>query len=79
MIRLDAVGHAMKKAGTSCFMIPETYAFIAGLTLEARARGMEVLVEMHGHHQDQIEIARQVDRVYDFALPPLVLHALYSS
>ena len=73
MIRLDAVGHAMKKAGTSCFMIPETYAFIAGLTLEARARGMEVLVEMHGHHQDQIEIARQVDRVYDFALPPLVL------
>jgi sucrose phosphorylase len=77
MIRLDAVGHAVKKAGTSCFMIPETYAFIAGLTLEARARGMEVLVEMHGHHQDQIEIARQVDRVYDFALPPLVLHSLY--
>jgi len=77
MIRLDAVGHAVKKGGTSCFMIPETYTFIAGLTLEARARGMEVLVEMHGHYQDQIEIARQVDRVYDFALPPLVLHSLY--
>jgi sucrose phosphorylase len=77
MIRLDAVGHAVKKAGTSCFMIPETFAFIADLTTEARARGMEVLVEVHGHHQDQIEIARQVDRVYDFALPPLVLHALY--
>jgi sucrose phosphorylase len=77
MIRLDAVGHAVKKAGTSCFMIPETFAFIADLTTEARARGMEVLVEVHGHHQDQIEVARQVDRVYDFALPPLVLHALY--
>src|SRR5687767_8126672 len=77
MIRLDAVGHAVKKAGTSCFMIPETFAFIADLTTEARARGMEVLVEVHGHHEDQIEIARQVDRVYDFALPPLVLHALY--
>jgi sucrose phosphorylase len=25
----------------------------------------------------QVEIARHVDRVYDFALPPLVLHALY--
>ena len=77
MIRLDAVGHAVKRAGTSCFMIPETFAFIADLTAEARARGMEVLVEVHGYYQDQIAIARQVDRVYDFALPPLVLHALY--
>ena len=77
MIRLDAVGHAVKKAGTSCFMIPETFVFIADLTAEARARGMEVLVEVHGHHQDQIAVAREVDRVYDFALPPLVLHALY--
>jgi sucrose phosphorylase len=75
--RLDAVGHAVKKAGTSCFMIPATFAFSAAQTTEARARGMEVLVEVHGHHRDQLEIARQVDRVYDFALPPLVLHALY--
>jgi sucrose phosphorylase len=78
MIRLDAVGHAVKRAGTSCFMIPETFAFIASMTAEARARGMEVLVEVHGYYQDQIAIARQVDRVYDFALPPLVLHALYT-
>ena len=77
MIRLDAVGHAVKRAGTSCFMIPETFDFIAGLTAEARGRGMEVLVEVHGHHEDQLAIARQVDRVYDFALPPLMLHALY--
>lgn len=77
MIRLDAIGHAVKKAGTRCFMIPETFAFIASLTAEARARGMEVLVEVHGHYQDQIAVARQVDRVYDFALPPLMLHALY--
>ncbi|HET9267611.1 MAG TPA: sucrose phosphorylase [Vicinamibacterales bacterium] len=77
MIRLDAVGHAVKEAGTSCFMIPQTFAFIAGLTAEARERGMEVLVEVHGHHLDQVAVAGQVDRVYDFALPPLVLHALY--
>ncbi|HET9360493.1 MAG TPA: sucrose phosphorylase [Vicinamibacterales bacterium] len=77
-IRLDAVGHAIKKAGTSCFMIPETFAFIADITARARARGMDVLVEVHGHHLDQIEVARQVDWVYDFALPPLVLHTLYT-
>jgi sucrose phosphorylase len=77
-IRLDAVGFAVKKAGTSCFMIPETFAFIAALTAQAHALGMEVLVEVHGHYQDQIAVARQVDWVYDFALPPLVLHTIYA-
>ncbi len=79
MIRLDAVGYAIKKAGTSCFMIPETFDFISELTAKARAREIEVLVEIHSHYLKQIEIARQVDWVYDFALPPLVLHALYTA
>ena len=78
VIRLDAVGFAIKKAGTSCFMIPETFAFIDELTAQARAMGIEVLVEVHGHPDDQIAVARHVDWVYDFALPPLVLHTLYT-
>ena len=77
-IRLDAAGFAIKKAGTSCFMLPETFEFISGLTTRAHTMGMEVLVEMHGHYEDQIGIAKRVDWVYDFALPPLVLHALYT-
>jgi len=34
-----------------------------------------VLVEVHSYYRKQIEIAAHVDWVYDFALPPLVLHA----
>ena len=75
MVRLDAVGYAIKKAGDSCFMMPETFDFIAEFAAEAKALGIEVLVEIHSYYQRQIEIAAKVDWVYDFALPPLVLHA----
>jgi sucrose phosphorylase len=78
-IRLDAAGYAIKKRGTRCFMIPETFEFIGDLTRRAHERGIEVLVEIHSHYLEQIQIAKQVDWVYDFALPPLVLHALYTS
>lgn len=77
-IRLDAAGYAIKRRGTSCFMLPETYDFIAALSTQAGKLGMETLVEIHSHFQTQIEIAQRVGRVYDFALPPLVLHTLYS-
>ena len=78
MVRLDAIGYAVKIPGTSCFMIPETFAFIEYLTQQAAALQIEVLLEVHSHFRRQIEIARQVDRVYDFALPPLVLHAIFN-
>jgi len=77
-LRLDAVGYAIKKAGSSCFMIPETLAFINALTQQAKALGMEVLVEVHSYYRQQLEVALQVDRVYDFALPPLILHAIFN-
>jgi sucrose phosphorylase len=77
-IRLDAAGYAIKKPGSSCFMIPETFDFIGELTAQAHALEIEVLVEIHAYFQDQINIAQHVDWVYDFALPPLVLHALYT-
>lgn len=76
-IRMDATGYAIKRPGTSCFMLPETYAFIDQFTHQAHDLGMEVLVEIHSYFRDQIEIAKKVDWVYDFALPPLILHAIY--
>ena len=77
MVRLDAVGYAVKKRGTDCFMLPETFNFIRDLTTQAQRLGLEVLVEVHSHYRKQIAIAAQVDWVYDFALPPLLLHALF--
>ncbi|AYN66583.1 sucrose phosphorylase [Euzebyella marina] len=78
MIRLDAAGYAIKKAGTSCFMIDETFDFISSITEKARLRGMSVLVEIHSFYKTQIEIASRVDYVYDFALPVLVLDTLFN-
>ena len=77
-VRLDAVGYAVKKSGSSCFMIPETFDFIRNISRQAADLGMEVLVEIHSYYRRQIDIARQVDRVYDFALPPLVLHSIFN-
>lgn len=77
-VRLDAIGYAIKQAGSSCFMTEETIRFIEELGEAVRARGMQSLLEIHSHHEDQVSIAASVDRVYDFALPPLVLYALYT-
>ncbi len=76
MIRLDAAGYAVKKAGTSCFMTDETFDFIEQFTEQARTRGIEILVEIHAHYLTQKAIAKKASWVYDFALPPLVLHTL---
>jgi sucrose phosphorylase len=78
IVRLDAVGYAVKTPGTSSFVTTETRAFIDQLSSWAAERGIEVLVEIHSHYEHQIEIAGQVDRVYDFALPPLVLYSLFT-
>ena len=78
MVRLDAVGYAVKTAGSSCFLTPETMRFVAALTAEARRLGMEVLAEVHAHRRYATETATQVDRVYDFVLAPLILHGLFT-
>jgi len=78
MIRLDAAGYAIKRAGTNCFMLEETFDFIDALSAKAKDLGISTLVEIHSYYQTQIEIAKRVDRVYDFALPPLILHSIYT-
>jgi len=76
MVRLDAIGYAVKTPGSSCFLTPETDEFVDRLTAEAHALGLGVLTEVHAPHRYAVELAGRVDRVYDFALAPLILRAL---
>ena len=75
-VRLDAVGYAIKTPGTDSFMTPATLEFVRHITDMAREEELEVLVEVHAHYSQQLTIAPLVDLVYDFALPPLLLHSL---
>ena len=77
-IRLDAVGYGAKEPDSSCFMTPKSFELIGRLREEGVKRGLEILIEVHSYYQKQIEIASKVDRVYDFALPPLLLHSLFT-
>jgi sucrose phosphorylase len=76
VVRLDAVGYAVKTPGSDSFMTAETLEFVAELTARLRAAGLRVLVEVHAHFSQQLAIAPLVDLVYDFALAPTLLHAL---
>jgi sucrose phosphorylase len=75
-VRLDAVGYAVKTAGTDSFMTDATLRFVEEVTALAHEQGLEVLVEVHAHHTQQAAVAAVTDLVYDFALPPLLLQAL---
>lgn len=76
VVRLDAVGYAIKTPGNDSFMTEHTLEFVAEIAARLRASGLRVLVEVHAHYSQQLAIAPLVDLVYDFALPPLLLNAL---
>jgi sucrose phosphorylase len=77
MIRLDAIAYAIKKPGTSCFMVePEVYEFMGWLSEVATKLNLELLPEVHAHYSTQFEIASHGFWVYDFVLPMLILYTL---
>ncbi|PWJ51653.1 sucrose phosphorylase [Faecalicatena contorta] len=79
IIRLDAFAYAVKKADTSCFFVePEMWDLLYDIEKTAEKYGAEILPEIHEHYSIQMKIAEKEFWVYDFALPMLVLHALYT-
>ena len=79
VIRLDAFAYAVKKAGTSCFFVePEIWDLLHAVRDIVKPFNVEILPEIHEHYRIQHKISDAGFWIYDFALPMLVLHALYS-
>lgn len=77
IVRLDAVGYVVKKAGTSCFMVePEIYEFLDWIVSVAESFDLVVLPEIHDAYATHQRLAARGYWTYDFVLPGLVLHAL---
>jgi sucrose phosphorylase len=76
IVRLDAVGYVIKKAGTSCFMVePEISEFLAWVSGLAASFGLAVLPEIHDRYTTHERLVARGFWTYDFVLPGLVLHA----
>ncbi|SHJ84534.1 sucrose phosphorylase [Geosporobacter subterraneus DSM 17957] len=80
-IRLDAIGFAYKKLGTSCMHLEETHAIVKLMRLfvEAFFPGTYIITETNVPHADNISYFGNGDEahlVYQFPLPPLVLFSL---
>ena len=79
-IRLDAVAFLWKEIGSSCIHLPQTHAVIQLLrkVFEEAAPHVRLITETNVPHQDNISYfgdgTNEAQLVYNFALPPLVLH-----
>ena len=79
IIRLDAFAYAIKELDTNCFFVePEIWEMLEYAVEILKPYDVTVLPEIHEHYTIQQKIAEKGFPVYDFALPMLVLHALYS-
>lgn len=79
IIRLDAFAYATKKIGTNCFFIePDTWELLDYVQKILKPLNVEILPEIHEHYSIQKKLAEKGYWVYDFALPMLLLHSLYS-
>jgi len=78
IIRLDAIAYTTFKVGTNCFFLePQIWKLLDWLSDLTRAFDTEVLPEVHEHYSYQLKLAEKGYWSYDFALPLLVLNALY--
>lgn len=79
LIRFDAFAYASKRPGTSCFFVePEVWQVLDIGMEPLRERGTQMLPEIHENYRIQLAMAERGHWVYDFALPMLMLHTVFS-
>lgn len=80
-LRLDAIAFLWKELGTPCLHQPQTHALIRLIraVLDAVAPWVLLITETNVPHADNIAYfgdgSNEAQLVYNFALPPLVLHS----
>ncbi|MDJ0780487.1 MAG: sugar phosphorylase [Desulfosarcinaceae bacterium] len=84
ILRMDAVAYLWKQIGTECIHLPETHQMVRLLRaiLEAAAPGSVIITETNvPHHENILYFGTDGDEaqmVYNFSLPPLLLHTFVS-
>jgi len=81
IVRLDAIAYLWKTIGTDCIHQPQTHLVVKILrdVLDLLAPGIILLTETNVPHRENIVYLGAGDEahmVYQFSLPPLLLHAL---
>jgi glucosylglycerate phosphorylase len=84
-IRMDAIAYLWKEPGSTCINLPQTHAIIQLLraVLDQVAPHVMLITETNVPHADNISYfgdgKNEAHMVYNFSLPPLVLHAFQSA
>jgi len=84
-LRLDAVAYVWKEPGTPCIHLPQTHRVIQFLraALNQIAPQVQLITETNVAHAENISYfgdgTNETQLVYNFALPPLILHSLQTS
>ncbi len=83
-IRLDAIAYLWKEIGTTCIHLPQTHAVIQFLraAINDIAPHVHLITETNVPHSDNISYfgngTNEAQLVYNFALPPLILHTFHT-
>ncbi len=83
IIRLDAIAYLWKEVGTPCIHLPQAHRVVKlfRAVLDAVAPGVLLITETNVPHEENVRYfgdgTDEAQMVYQFSLPPLVLHAFH--
>jgi glucosylglycerate phosphorylase len=84
LIRLDAIAYLWKIPGTTCIHLPQTHRVVQLFrdVLDAAAPWVRIITETNVPHVENISYfgdgRDEAQMVYQFALPPLLVHTFYT-